>query len=112
MPQRYVVGSSADRLVELRQQGAQPAQLTASWLARYRETAAAMDAVGRDHGLILHAAAPTGDGLLIVNLWPSRDGSEAAAGDPRRHAALRHAGLGPGQQRKEHHVLERYVVFA
>jgi hypothetical protein len=86
----------------------EPARL----LDRYRETAAAMDAVGRDHGLILHAAAPTGDGLLIVNLWPSRDGSEAAAGDPRRHAALRHAGLGAEQQRKEHHVLERYVVFA
>jgi hypothetical protein len=78
----------------------------------YRGTAAVMDGVGRDHGLILHAAAATGDGLLIVNLWPSKDGSEAAAADPRRHAALKQVGVSPAHQRKEHHELERYVVFA
>jgi hypothetical protein len=61
----------------------------------YRETSALIDAVGRDHGLILHAAAATGDGLLIVNLWPSRDRSEAAAGDPRRRTAIEHVGLSP-----------------
>lgn len=78
----------------------------------YRSTSAAMDRVGRDHGLILHAGARTSDGLLIVNLWPSQDGSEAAAADPRRHAALRHVGVGPQQQRKEHYEVERYVVLA
>ena len=81
-------------------------------LAGYRQTAELMDQVGRDHGLILHAGAQTGDGLLIVNLWPSPDGSEAAAADPRRLAALRRAALGPDQPRKEHHDVERYVVFA
>src|SRR5215213_10151658 len=77
----------------------------------YRETSAIMDRVGHDHGLILHAGARTPDGLLIVNLWPSKDGSEAAGSDPRRLAALRQEGVSPGQQHKEHHDVERYVLF-
>ena len=35
-------------------------------------TSELMDQVGHDHGLILHTSAQTSDGLLIVNLWPSR----------------------------------------
>ena len=81
-------------------------------LADYRRSSELMDGVGRDHGLILHAGARTDGGLLIVNLWPSREGSESAAADPRRLAALRDAGLGAHQQRKEHHHVERYVVFS
>ena len=87
--------------------GGEPREL----LDGYRSTAAVMDQVGRDHGLILHAAAPTADGLLIVNLWPSKDGSESAAADPRRLASLARVGLRPAQQRKVHHDVERYVVF-
>src|SRR6187200_941504 len=87
--------------------GGDPARL----LDAYRRSAPVMDGVGRDHGLILHAGARTADGLLIINLWPSQDGSESAAQDPRRLAALRDAQLRPDQQRKEHHELERYVVF-
>jgi len=70
-----------------------------------------MDRVGRDHGLILHATARTADGLLIVNLWPSKDGSQAAAADPRRLAALRREQVAPDRQQKEHHDVERYVLF-
>src|SRR3954469_9728850 len=81
-------------------------------LAGYRRTCALMDGVGRDHGLVLHAAAGTQDGLLIVNLWPSADGSRAAAADPRRLAALASEAVDPAAQRKEHHALERYVLFA
>ena len=77
----------------------------------YRRTSALMDGVGQDHGLIVHAGAQTSDGLLIVNLWPSKDGSEAAAADPRRLAALQNAGLRPHQQYKEHHDVDRYVLF-
>ena len=77
----------------------------------YRATSTLMDGVGRDHGLIVHAGARTSDGLLVVNLWPSQDSSEAAAADPRRLAALQSAGLSPSQQRKEHHDVQRYVVF-
>ena len=77
----------------------------------YRRTSALMDRVGHDHGLILHAGARTTHGLLIMNLWPSKDGSESAAADPRRIAALQPVGLRPAQQRKEHHELDRYVLF-
>jgi hypothetical protein len=78
----------------------------------YRRTSEFMDQVGHDHGLILHAGAQTADGLLIVNLWPSKDGSQAAAADPRRLAALRQEAVTPDQQHKEHHEVERYVLFA
>jgi hypothetical protein len=77
----------------------------------YRRTAEQMDSVGRDHGLILHAGGRAPDGFVIVNLWPSRDGSLAAAQDPRRLDALRQAALGADGQRKEHFELERYVLF-
>jgi quercetin dioxygenase-like cupin family protein len=50
-------------------------------LAEYRKYSDVMSGVGRDHGLILHAGAKTDDGFLVVNLWPSKQGSEAAAGD-------------------------------
>lgn len=80
-------------------------------LAGYRRTSALMDGVGRDHGLILHAGAGTPDGLLIVNLWPSRDESDAAAADPRRLSALRAEAIRPDRQHKEHHEVERYVLF-
>src|SRR5689334_18839092 len=85
----------------------EPARL----LDAYRRTSPLMDQVGRDHGLILHAGAPTPDGLLIVNLWPAKDGSDAAAADPRRLAALRQSAVSEAQQAKEHHELERYVLL-
>jgi hypothetical protein len=80
-------------------------------LDAYRRTSGLMDRVGADHGLILHAAAGTPEGLLIVNLWPAQDGSDAAAADPRRLAALERAAVSDAQQTKEHHELERYVLM-
>ena len=80
-------------------------------LRGYMQTAERMDGVGRDHGLILHAAAQTEDGLLIVNRWPSRDGSEAAAQDPRRLATVREHDLIPERMEREHHELDRLVLF-
>ena len=79
-------------------------------LDAYRRSAEVMDGVGRDHGLILHAGAAASDGLLVVNLWPSRDGSEAAAVDPRRLAVLARGPVTPGRIRREHHEVERYVI--
>ena len=78
----------------------------------YRQSSEAMAGVGRDHGLILHAAGKTEEGLMIVNLWPSKDGSEAAARDPRRLGVIQARGLEPVQIRSEHHDVERYEVFA
>lgn len=87
--------------------GGDPAEL----LAGYRRTAERMDEVGRDHGLIVHAAARTEEGLLIVNLWPSREGSESAALDPRRLATVREHDLVPERMRREHHELDNLVLF-
>ena len=81
-------------------------------LEGYRRASALMDQVGHDHGLIVHATARTREGLLIVNLWPSGDGSRAAAADTRRLTALRREAVAPDQQRKEHYDVERHVVFA
>jgi hypothetical protein len=77
----------------------------------YRRSSATMSEVGRDHGLVLHAAAQTGEGLVIVNLWRSRDGSSAAAADPRRLQVIAEHGLGPDAFRKEHHDVEHCVLF-
>jgi len=81
-------------------------------LAEYHCSAAVMDAVGHDHGLMLHAVARSDHGLLVVNLWPSRDNSEAAASDSRRLAALQRASAAIAQLRREHHELERYFIAA
>ena len=83
----------------------------AALAARYEESANVMDGVGRDHGLILHAAASTPAGLLMVNLWPAESGSLAAARDPRRLGVVRRHGLDADRIRKEHHDVLRYVVF-
>jgi hypothetical protein len=69
-----------------------------------------MDDVGRDHGLIRHAGASTEDGFLVVNLWPSKDASEAAARDPRRLRVMERAGITPGRVRREHYELARLVL--
>jgi len=80
-------------------------------LDRYEASAEVMSGVGRDHGLIFHAAAKTGEGLLILNLWPSKDESEAAAGDVRRQGELERWGLQPGDFRREHFEVADYEVF-
>ena len=77
----------------------------------YRRSAEVMNGVGRDHGLLVHAAAATDDGLVMVNVWPSPAGSEAAARDPRRLGELEAAGLGPGQLTREHHEAAHVVLF-
>ncbi|HEX2128140.1 MAG TPA: hypothetical protein VHF58_02880 [Solirubrobacterales bacterium] len=69
----------------------------------YEQTADAMAEVGRDHGLLLHAAAETEDGFLMLNLWPSADGSESASRDRRRLDALRASGVAPEEISKEHY---------
>ena len=81
-------------------------------LEEYRKYAGTMAHVGRDHGLILHGAAKTDAGFLVVNVWPSKAGSEAAARDPRRRAVLQETGIGPGEIRREHHELVELLVRA
>ena len=81
-------------------------------LATYKRLEPTMTAVGRDHRLLVHAAARTDAGLLVMNLWPSPEGSMAASQDPRRLAALRSSGLTPDQIEREHFDLDHYVLLA
>ena len=83
----------------------------ASMVDAYRETAPVMTEVGRDHGLIAHAAGRDEAGLVIVNLWPSRDHSEAAAGDPRRREVVAGHGLGPERFSREHLEIASYELL-
>ena len=41
----------------------------------YKKMSANMATFGPSHGLISHAAAKTDDGLLIVNIWETQQGS-------------------------------------
>ena len=80
------------------------------FLNGYRGSSALMSEVGHDHGLIFHAATATDEGFLVINVWESKDGSEAAARDPRRQASLQAAGLDPSQIRREHYELENFEI--
>lgn len=70
-----------------------------------------MDSVGLAHRIVLNAAARTPDGMVIVNLWPTRERSEAASRDSRRAEAMAALALDPSQIAPEHYDLERYRVF-
>jgi hypothetical protein len=80
-------------------------------LCHYRRSSEVMNGVGRDHGLLVHVAAATNDGLLIANVWPSRDESEAAAADRRRLEVLAGAGIQPRGITREHHRTANVVMF-
>ena len=80
-------------------------------LAAYRSSAETMNGVGRDHGLLAHVAAPTDEGLVMVNVWPSPDGSEAAGRDPRRLRELAAAPIDAGRMTREHHPAVHVVLF-
>jgi hypothetical protein len=78
--------------------------------ARYEQTAETFEEVGRDHRLILHAAAKADDGLLVVNLWPSREESEAAARDQRRVDAVAGHQLDPSQVGRTHYPVTNWYT--
>jgi hypothetical protein len=80
-------------------------------LDEYLKYSDVMSRVGRAHGQILHAGAQTDSGLLVVNLWPSKECSEAAAQDPRRQDVLERAQITPEQIRREHHEVAHFVLF-
>lgn len=80
-------------------------------LNAYSKSSETMSAVGRDHGLILHACAKSADGFLILNLWPSKHRSEAAARDPRRLGVIERADISPSHIHREHYDLAQFVVF-
>jgi type IV pilus biogenesis protein CpaD/CtpE len=81
-------------------------------LDKYQRSTQTMSNVGRDHNLILHAAARTEAGLLMINLWRSKQDSEAAAADSRRNRALSESGVAPEKIHREHYEVAEHVVFA
>jgi len=81
-------------------------------LAKYERASAVMPSVGREHGLLLHAAARDEGGILIVNLWPSKHESEAASRDPRRLRIIAELGIDPAGVRREHHEVVSWEVAA
>ena len=120
-----ITRSLEDALAETREKGTDPVPASSGGyltiarfsgdgdrlLGEYRKYSDLMSGVGREHGLILHAGAKTDSGVLVVNLWPSKEGSEAAARDPRRLGVLERAEISPDQIRREHHEVEQFVVF-
>jgi hypothetical protein len=80
-------------------------------LDEYLQYSDVMSGVGQAHGLILHAGAQTDSGFLVVNLWPSKECSDAAARDPRRLDVLERAEISLDQIRREHHQVAHFVVF-
>lgn len=78
-------------------------------LREYRRSARVMDRVGREHGLMLHAGARDEQGLVVVNLWPSHDESEAAARDPRRLAELDRVRDAIDRLEREHYQLDHFL---
>jgi hypothetical protein len=81
-------------------------------LATYKRFEPTMTAVGRDHSLLVHLAARTDAGLVVMNLWTSPKGSRTASQDPRRLAALRGSGLTAEQIEREHYDVDHYVLLA
>jgi hypothetical protein len=76
----------------------------------YARSSAAMAAVGRDHGLIAHVGARAETGFMVVNLWPSKDGSESAARDRRRLAVLERSKLTPDRIERDHFEVVDYLI--
>ena len=78
--------------------------------AQYEQSADTLERVGRDHDLIVHAAAKADDGLLVVNLWPSKEESEAATADQRRIEAVAQHQLDPSQVGRDHYSVTNWYT--
>ncbi|MDQ3629838.1 MAG: hypothetical protein M3417_00890 [Actinomycetota bacterium] len=64
-----------------------------------------------EYGHISHVAARTPDGMIVVNLWESAEGSEQAAQDPEIQAAreaMGQTGAAAGPPEVEHYEVEDY----
>ena len=68
---------------------------------------------GPKHGLLVNARAATDEGILVVNLWESKEGSEAMANEPDiQEMRARQVDSLPDQVRFEHFdVGDDYRLF-
>jgi hypothetical protein len=62
--------------------------------------------VAPTHGGIAHIAAKTDEGLLIINLWETREGGDSAAQDPEMQAARQAAGMPAPAGRKQYELVD------
>ena len=70
-----------------------------------------MESRAEEFGNIFHVAARTPDGMMVINLWESAEGSEQAAQDPEIQAArdaMAHSGAAQGPPDVEHYEVEDY----
>ncbi|MDQ4072403.1 MAG: hypothetical protein M3088_05955 [Actinomycetota bacterium] len=64
-----------------------------------------------DYGLLAHIAARSDDGIVVVNLWDSEEGSQRAWEDPETQGAREAAGRNGGSTGEttfEHYEVEEY----
>jgi hypothetical protein len=65
-----------------------------------------MERVAPEFGSIAHAAAKTEDGILVVNVWETREGSEEVRNNPEAGAAIDQMRERTGSEPEfEHHEL-------
>lgn len=69
----------------------------------YPAMAERMSRIAPKHGLLSHVAAKTDDGLLVINLWESKEGSEAVAREPEIEQARAESPIDQSQVRFEHY---------
>ena len=67
--------------------------------------------VGSQNGLILHVCARTDEGLLALNLWESREGSEATSADPALQGANDASGADAVPLAYEHYDVEQFELI-
>ena len=74
---------------------------------QYEKMSSVMSRVGPENGQLSHVAAKTDEGLLIVNLWESKEGSEAASRHPEvqqaQQSAAQESGISREDVRYEHY---------
>ena len=62
-----------------------------------------------EHGMIFSCRAKTGDGIMIVNLWPDSESSERAFQDPEIQEALgRMSEVTDGRAERAHYEVVDY----
>jgi hypothetical protein len=76
--------------------------------SQYRPMSSVMSRVGPMNGLISHVAARTDDGLLVVNLWESKEGSEATFRHPDVQQAIADSPVRREQLTFEHYDVANY----
>lgn len=77
----------------------------------YERMGERMRRIGPENGLIAHAACRTDEGMVVMNLWQSKEGSEATAKHPEIQEARQQSGVSQDEVRFEHYDVENYEVF-